>query len=93
MDKKQFVVLMLNFFPYILIFILVYFFIILPQKRKQKQFEDQLLNLKKGQWLKTTGGIWGRVVNTKQSSVFIDVNKGVVLEVSRDCVSQIGRPS
>ena len=45
--------------PFILIFVVFYFLLILPQQRKQKQHKEMLTKLKKGDKIITSAGMWG----------------------------------
>ncbi len=47
--------------PFILIFVVFYFLLILPQQRKQKQHKEMLTKLKKGDKIITSAGIWGSI--------------------------------
>ncbi|MAX09305.1 MAG: preprotein translocase subunit YajC [Candidatus Marinimicrobia bacterium] len=46
----------------VIMFLIMYFIIIRPQKKQQKQFEDMLANLKKGDKILTKGGIYCTIV-------------------------------
>jgi len=77
--------------PFILIFVIFYFLLILPQRRKQKEHRQMIGNLKKGDKVITTGGIYGTITNLKKSYVEIEAANQVRLRVQRGCVSQLRR--
>ena len=52
---------LVSIFPFILIFGVFYFLIILPQRRRQQQLQALVANLKAGDRIITTGGILGTV--------------------------------
>ena len=47
--------------PMVLIFVLFYFMIILPQRKRQKSIDEMLNNLKMGDRVVTNGGIYGTI--------------------------------
>lgn len=77
--------------PLILIFVIFYFLLILPQRRKQKEHREMVRNLKKGDKIITTGGIYGTITRIKKSHVEIEVANQIRLRVQRTCVSQLRR--
>ena len=77
--------------PLILIFVIFYFLLILPQRRKQKEHQEMVRNLKKGDKIITTGGIYGTITRLKKTYVEIEAANQVRLRVQRNCVSQLRR--
>ncbi|MFQ6067221.1 MAG: preprotein translocase subunit YajC [bacterium] len=77
--------------PLILIFVIFYFLLIMPQRRKQKEHQEMVRNLKKGDKVITTGGIYGTITRLKKSYVEIEVANQIRLRVQRTCVSQLRR--
>jgi preprotein translocase subunit YajC len=76
----------LAFLPMILMFAIIYFLLIRPQIRRQKQQQKMLGALKKGDHVLTRGGIYGRIEAFKgkdDSQVLLDVGKGNKLTVAR----------
>ncbi len=65
----------LSFLPFILIILIMYFLMIRPQAKKQKEKQRMLEAIKKGDRVITSGGIHGKVVG------FADENKTVVIKV------------
>ena len=61
--------------PMILIFVVFYFFLIRPQRKKDKQVKDMLANLKVGDRVCTIGGIYGTIVNIKDDTISLAVGK------------------
>ncbi len=64
-----------TFLPMILIFVVFYFFLIRPQRKKDKQVKDMLNNLKVGDRVCTIGGIYGTIVNIKDETITLSVGK------------------
>ena len=64
-----------TFLPMILIFVVFYFFMIRPQRKKDKQVKDMLAALKKDDRICTIGGIYGTIVSIKDDTVTLAVGK------------------
>ena len=54
----------------------MYFLMIRPQQKRQKQEKNFLEELQKGQWVVTIGGIHGRLVEINDNTVIIDTKAG-----------------
>lgn len=65
-----------TFLPLILIFVLFYFMLILPQQRKTKRHRKMLGALEKGAEVVTVGGVLGRIVEIHDSFVTLDTGEG-----------------
>ena len=61
--------------PMILIFVVFYFMLIRPQRKKDKQVKEMLNNLKKDDRVCTIGGIYGTIVNIKDDTITLAVGK------------------
>lgn len=61
--------------PMILIFVIFYFVLIRPQRKKDKQVKEMLNNLKKGDRICTIGGIYGTIMNIKDDTITLAVGK------------------
>ena len=61
--------------PMVLIFVVFYFFLIRPQKKKDKKIKDMLAALKVGDRVCTIGGIYGTIVGIKDDTVTLAVGK------------------
>ena len=61
--------------PMIIIFVVFYFLMIRPQRKKDKQVKEMLNNLKKDDRVCTIGGIYGTIVNIKDDTVTLAVGK------------------
>ncbi len=81
---------LMSFLPIILIFVVFYFFLIRPEKKKNKQINDMRDNLRVGDEIVTIGGIVGKVTNIKDDQITLetgaDRNK---IRMLRAAVSQV----
>ena len=70
----------------LLIFVIMWFFMIRPQRKQQKELQKFRDSLKKGDKVVTIGGIYGTVVELKDKSVLIEVDKHVKIRVDRNAL-------
>ncbi|MCI6318523.1 MAG: preprotein translocase subunit YajC [Bacteroidales bacterium] len=70
----------------LLIFVIMWFFMIRPQRKQQKELQKFRDSLKKGDKVVTIGGIYGTVVELKDKSVLIEVDKDVKIRVDRNAL-------
>ena len=64
-----------QFLPMILIFVIFYFMLIRPQRKKDKEAKQMLENLKVGDRICTIGGIYGTIVRIKDDVLTIEVGE------------------
>lgn len=67
--------LVTTFLPLVLIFVVFWFMLIRPQRKKDKAVKEMLNNLKAGDRVCTIGGIYGTIVNIKDDTVTLSVGK------------------
>lgn len=70
----------------VLIFVVMYFFMIRPQQKKQKELAQFRNSLQKGDKIVTVGGIYGVVADIKDKYVLIEVDNNVKLRVDRSSI-------
>jgi preprotein translocase subunit YajC len=80
---------MMTIFPFILIFIIMYFMVIRPQQKKSKEHQEMLNKLKKNDEVMTSGGIYGKVIDLKESVVTLEVAPNVRLRVARPQIAAV----
>ena len=69
-----------------LIFVVMWFFMIRPQRKQQKELQNFRDSLKKGDKVVTVGGIYGTVDEIKEGTVLINVDKDVKIRVSKNAL-------
>lgn len=72
--------------PWIAIFAVFYFLLIRPQQKRAKEHKAMLGTLKRGDEIITAGGIYGRIVETAEDYLIIDLGDAK-MKVSRAAVS------
>jgi preprotein translocase subunit YajC len=80
-----------TFIPLLLIFVLFYFLIIVPQRKRQRAIDEMLNNLKAGDKVVFSGGIHGTIVNLREDKrtvqLKISENPVIRVEVARTAIS------
>lgn len=71
------------------IFVVFYFFIIRPQSKRQKEIQDKVNALKKGDKVITTGGIIGTVASIEDAEVLIEVDKDVKIRLMKTAIGDV----
>jgi len=80
---------LMSFLPIILIFAILYFIMIRPQQKKQKEHQKLVSELQKGDKVVSSGGIHGVVSSLKEETVVVKVADNVKLEISRSSISRV----
>ena len=68
---------------------IMYFMMIRPQLRKEKERREMIANLKSGTRVMFGGGIIGTVTNVKDGTFVVKIADGVKIEIARGAVSRI----
>ena len=69
-----------------LIFVVMWFFMIRPQRKQQKELQNFRDSLMKGDKVVTVGGIYGTVAEIKENTVLIEVDNNVKIRVSKNAL-------
>lgn len=72
MSAEQLAAAIGTFAPMILLFVIMYVILILPQRKREKKNREMLNALKVGDEIVTVGGIMGKVVNIKDDEITIE---------------------
>jgi preprotein translocase subunit YajC len=75
--------------PLVLMFVVLYFIMIRPQMKKQKEHKAMIEALAKGDEVVIAGGVLGRVAKLGDSLINVEVANGVELQVQRGSVLQV----
>lgn len=75
--------------PMVLVFVLFYFLIIVPQRKRQRAVDEMLNNLKPGDKVVTNGGLYGQIVSVREDkrTVQLKIAENVRVEVARTAIS------
>jgi preprotein translocase subunit YajC len=75
--------------PIVAIFAIFYFLLIRPQQKQQSEHEAMLKNLKAGDKILTSGGLYGTIVGFKGEDLEVHFSQTVKLTVARSAVSRV----
>ncbi len=79
----------MSFVPLILMFVIFYFLLIRPQQKKQKEHRTMLENLKRGDRIVTSGGLYGRILEVRDDTLTVELAKGVEVQLVRGSVAAV----
>lgn len=77
------------FVPFIFIFVIMYFVMIRPQSRRQKEQQKLISSLKTGDRVVTSSGIHGLIANVKDSTVIVKVADNVKIEMDKAAIANV----
>jgi preprotein translocase subunit YajC len=81
------------FVPLIFIFIIMYFVMIRPQKKRQEQQQKLITSLKTGDRVVTNAGIHGLTSNVKETTVLVKVADNVKIEMEKSAITNVLKES
>ena len=79
--------LVFQLLPFLLIFGVFYFLIIMPQRKRQQQLQAMISALKAGDRIITSGGIIATVTSVRETSLIVRSADKTMLEISRAAVT------
>tara|TARA_Y100001970_G_scaffold23521_1_gene27698 strand:+ start:928 stop:1224 length:297 start_codon:yes stop_codon:yes gene_type:complete len=78
--------------PFFLMFLIMYFLIIRPQRKQQKDFDLMIENLKKGDRILTRGGIYCVIIDflgEDKQKILVDAGSNVKIQISKNYVAAL----
>lgn len=82
--------MLIQFAPFILIFVIFYFLIIRPQQKKQKDHRNMLAAIRRGDNIVTAGGLMGKVSKVvDDNEVEVEVAKDIRVRVMRNFIQDV----
>ena len=79
----------MSFLPIILIFVIFYFLLIRPQQKRSKEHRGLLSNLKVGDNVLTSGGIYGRITGLRDDVITLEISDKVRVKVNRGHIAGV----
>ena len=79
--------------PFILMFVVLYFLMIRPQQKKQKETQKMLDSLRSGDKVVTFSGMLGTVTNVKEKTVIVRIADSVKVEMLRSAIQTVTQRS
>jgi preprotein translocase subunit YajC len=77
----------IQFVPLIVIFGIFYFLLIRPQQKKQQQLQAMLKNVKRGDRIITTGGMYGTIEGLTDTTIQLKIAAQVKITLSRSAIA------
>ena len=82
--------LLVQFLPFILIFVIMYFLIIRPQRQRAKAHQELIANVRRGDTIVTSGGLIGKVAKVvDEGELQVELAEGVRVRVVRGSISEV----
>jgi len=83
--------ILMQIFPFLLIFVIFYFLLIRPQQKQRAKHQDFINKLKEGDEVITTSGLIGIIKKIFEQAIYLEVSKGVEVKVLRASVSSLAK--
>ncbi len=80
---------LITMLPLVLMFVVLYFVMIRPQMKRQKEHKTMVEAIAKGDEVVTSGGMLGKVARLGETYLHLEVANGVELQVQRSAVVQV----
>ena len=80
---------LMSMLPLVLMFVVLYFVMIRPQMKKQKEHKSMIDALAKGDEVVTSGGVLGKVSKLGDTFLGLEVANGVEVQIQRSAVVQV----
>ena len=78
---------LVQFLPIILLFAGMWFLLIAPQRKRQKQHDKMVSELKKGDKIVTSGGLFGKILHVKKDRLVVEVAENTKVELGKQFIS------
>ena len=85
--------MLISILPFVLIFVIMYFLIIRPQRATIKKRGEMLAAIRRGDTVVTGGGLVGKVTRVNDTEVEIDLGQNVRVTAVKSTLSQVGNPA
>ncbi|MBI4353516.1 MAG: preprotein translocase subunit YajC [Candidatus Omnitrophica bacterium] len=79
----------LQFLPLVFLFVVFYFLLIRPQRKRQKEHAQMLAKLEKNHEVITSGGIHGTIVSVNEKTTIVRIADNVKVEVEKSSILQL----
>lgn len=75
------------------IIVVMYFFMIRPQQKRQKEHQNMINSLQKGDKIITSAGIHGTITNVEDTAFIVQIADGVKIKVEKVAISSVPKKS
>lgn len=80
---------LVQFLPFILIFVLFYFLLIRPQQKRAKEHREMIASLKRGDQVVLSNGMVGKVTRVEDAEAMVEIAQGVNVSVVKAMISEV----
>ncbi|MES2948959.1 MAG: preprotein translocase subunit YajC [Pseudomonadota bacterium] len=80
---------LMSMLPLVLMFVVLYFVMIRPQMKKQKEHRSMIDAVAKGDEVVTAGGVLGKISKVGENYLGLEVSNGVEIQIQRSAVVQV----
>ena len=80
---------LMSMLPLVLMFVVLYFVMIRPQMKRQKELKAMIDALAKGDEVVTSGGLLGKITQLGDNQIGVEVGQGVIVQMQRSAVVQV----
>ena len=80
---------LLGMLPLVLMFVVLYFVMIRPQMKRQKEAKAMIEALAKGDEVVTAGGVIGKISKLGDNFIHLEVANGIELQIQRGAITQV----
>lgn len=77
------------FFPLILVFAIIYFLVLRPQQKRQREHTDMIAGLRRGDQVVTQGGLIGRIAKVHEDELDIDLSDTTRVSVVKSMIVSV----
>jgi preprotein translocase subunit YajC len=82
--------MLIQIIPFILIFIIMYFLMIRPQQKRQKDHQEMIKNVRRGDQIVMSGGLIGKVIKVNDDNELeLEIADNVRVRVSRSAIADV----
>ena len=82
--------LLIQFMPFVLIFVIMYFLILRPQQKRAKAHQEMIKNVRRGDTVITNGGLIGKVTKVSDDdAIEIEIAEGVRVRQARAMLADV----
>lgn len=79
----------INFLPFVAIFVIFYFLMIRPQQKRMKQHQATISAIKRGDTVVLSSGMIGKVTRVEDAEIMVEVAQGMNVRVVKAMVSEV----
>ena len=81
---------LVSLLPFVLIFAIMYFLIIRPQRQRQKQHQEMIKNVRRGDTIITSGGLIGKIAKVvDDGEVLVEIAENTRVRVARPMIADV----